>query len=120
MTRRELIKRLHEAFYPQYTQADVEQLVSILLEHMSQTLAADDRIEIRGFGSFRLRHLPLRPARNPRTGERVMAPASASPRFKPGKELARRVNAGSKLTTGRDPVRDKPRRSGRGRIARTA
>lgn len=63
-----------------------------MLEHMSQTLAHGDRIEIRGFGSFSLHYRAPRIGRNPRTGESVGLTGKFVPHFKPGKELRDRVN----------------------------
>lgn len=63
-----------------------------LLDQMSDVLAAGERIEIRGFGSFSLHVRSPRVGRNPRTGEKVTVPAKVTPHFKPGKELRERVN----------------------------
>lgn len=93
LTRSDLIDRLYEAASPHYPYPVVEQMVKTLLEHMSETLERGGRIEIRGFGSFRLNHRPPRRGRNPRTGEVLTLPATALPHFKPGKRLAQRVNA---------------------------
>ena len=71
---------------------DVELAVKCVIELMSQSLAAGERIEIRGFGSFSLHHRPPRVGRNPKTGESVALPAKSVPHFKPGKELRERVN----------------------------
>jgi integration host factor subunit beta len=61
---------------------------------MSETLAAGDRIEIRGFGSFSLHYRAPRIGRNPKTGESVGLAGKYVPHFKPGKELRDRVNQG--------------------------
>jgi len=70
---------------------DVERAVSTLLDHMSQTLAHGERVEIRGFGSFSLNYHPPRTGRNPATGDEVVVPAKYVPHFRPGKELRERV-----------------------------
>ena len=75
---------------------DVELAVRRMLEHMSQTLAAGERIEIRGFGSFSLHFRPPRMGRNPKTGEAAALCGKHVPHFRPGKELRDRVNAASK------------------------
>ena len=72
---------------------DVELAVKSLLEQMSQALAAGQRIEIRGFGSFSLHYRPPRMGRNPKTGEAVALAGKYVPHFKPGKDLRDRVNA---------------------------
>ena len=60
---------------------------------MSEALINNQRIEIRGFGSFSLHYRPPRNAHNPKTGEKVVTMAKYSPHFKPGKELRERVDA---------------------------
>lgn len=91
MTKSELIDILARK-QPQLAYKDVELSVKTMLEHMAQTLAIGDRIEIRGFGSFSLHHRPARMGRNPKTGEAVALPPKNVPHFKPGKELRERVN----------------------------
>ena len=63
-----------------------------LLDLMGNSLAAGERIEIRGFGSFSLHYRPPRMGRNPKTGEAVALSGKHVPHFKPGKELRERVN----------------------------
>ena len=67
--------------------------INRVLELMSEALIKNQRIEIRGFGSFSLHYRPPRNAHNPKTGEKVVTEAKYSPHFKPGKELRERVNA---------------------------
>jgi len=71
---------------------DVELAVKHSLELMSSSLAAGERIEIRGFGSFSLHYRPPRMGRNPKTGEAVALSGKYVPHFKPGKDLRERVN----------------------------
>lgn len=70
----------------------VDDAVREIINLMIDALANDERIEIRGFGSFSLHHREPRQARNPRTGEIVMVGAKAVPHFKPGKALRELVN----------------------------
>ncbi|WP_303901182.1 integration host factor subunit beta [Thiohalomonas denitrificans] len=93
MTKSELIEILASK-QSQLAQKDVELAVKTVLEHMAQTLASGDRIEIRGFGSFSLHYRPPRMGRNPKTGEAVALDSKFVPHFKPGKELRDRVNEG--------------------------
>ncbi|MGQ0697365.1 MAG: integration host factor subunit beta [Panacagrimonas sp.] len=92
MTKSELIERL-AARQTHLMQKDVELAVKHLLERIGLALAEQDRVEIRGFGSFALHHRPRRVGRNPKTGEPVSIPAKHVPHFKPGKEMRERVNA---------------------------
>jgi len=93
MTKSELIERL-AARQTQLSLKDVELVVKSLLEHMAQSLAQGERIEIRGFGSFSLHYRAPRVGRNPKTGQSVDLEGKYVPHFKPGKELRDRVNAG--------------------------
>jgi len=93
MTKSELIE-LISAKQTQLSAKDVELAVKTLIEQMSETLAAGERIEIRGFGSFSLHYRAPRIGRNPKTGESVGLAGKYVPHFKPGKELRERVNRG--------------------------
>jgi len=96
LTKSELIERMVNAQSRvtglQLNAKDVEFAVKTMLEQMSNTLAAGDRIEIRGFGSFSLHYRAPRIGRNPKTGESVGLAGKHVPHFKPGKELRDRVN----------------------------
>ena len=65
----------------------------LVLDQISNALERQERVEIRGFGSFALHHRPARTGRNPKTGAPVDIPAKHVPHFKPGKEMRERVNA---------------------------
>lgn len=91
MTKSELIAILAEQ-QPQLEYKDVELAIKELMEQMSLALAAGERIEVRGFGSFSLHYRPARVGRNPKTGASVHVPEKYVPHFKPGKELRERVN----------------------------
>jgi integration host factor subunit beta len=99
MTKSELIERL-AARQTHLMQKDVELAVKLILDRISQALARQDRVEIRGFGSFALHNRPARIGRNPKTGEPVRIPAKHVPHFKPGKEMRERVNEGARDGTG--------------------
>ena len=86
MTRSELVAILAERF-PQLMKQDAAMAVDEIQDAMANTLANDDRIEIRGFGTFGLNRRPARLGRNPKTGERFAVPPKMAPHFKAGKEL---------------------------------
>ena len=69
-----------------------ERVVKAIIEKMAASLSKGQRIEIRGFGSFEIRHRDAREARNPKTGEKVQSPAKNTVHFKPGKEMRERIN----------------------------
>ena len=77
------------------TRRDGEVIVDTLFEGVIEALQADDKVEIRGFGSFRSRQRQPRIGRNPKTGARVDVPAKRVPFFKPSKELRDMVNTNS-------------------------
>lgn len=71
---------------------DSETIVETIFESIIQSLQKGEKIEIRGFGSFRTRQRRGRVGRNPKTGEKVEVPAKKIPFFKPSKELKDFVN----------------------------
>lgn len=74
------------------TRRDGEVIVDTFFEGIIEAVAADDKVEIRGFGSFRTRQRNARTGRNPKTGDKVNVPAKRVPYFKPSKELRDMVN----------------------------
>ena len=91
MTRSELIEEM-AGKQTQLSLKDVELAVKLMIDHMAETLASGERIEIRGFGSFSLHYREPRQGRNPKTGDSVKLSGKYVPHFKPGKELRERVN----------------------------
>lgn len=94
MTKSELIERIARG-QPQLLPRDVALAVKMMIEHLAQALCQQERIEIRGFGSFSLHFRAARQGRNPKTGEPVDLAGKRVPHFKPGKELRERVNGGA-------------------------
>jgi integration host factor subunit beta len=74
------------------TRRDGEVVVDTIFDSVIGALKAGDKIEIRGFGSFRIRQRNPRVGRNPKTGAKVEVPAKRVPYFKPSKELRDLVN----------------------------
>lgn len=91
MVKSELITRMASSFEHLST-SDIELGVNKILEQISEALAGGNRVEIRGFGSFELRHRLPRNAHNPRTGEKLVTMSKYVPYFKPGKEFRERIN----------------------------
>jgi len=91
MTKRDLIQEVAR-LYPRYSRRDAEAIVNTIFQSMAETLCADGRIEIRGFGSFVVKHRKAREGRNPKTGRPVGVGAKRVPFFKVGKELRLRVD----------------------------
>jgi integration host factor subunit beta len=79
---------------PELRAEDVEQVVDIFFDEISERLAEGGRVELRGFGAFSTRARDARQGRNPRTGETVKVEAKRVPYFRPGKEMRRVLNDG--------------------------
>ena len=90
MTKAELVEDVARA--AELTKKDAERLVEIVYESIIDTLNQGEKIELRGFGSFRVRERGARRGRNPKTGDPVDIPAKRVPYFKPGKELKELIN----------------------------
>src|SRR5437762_13339131 len=85
------------------TRKDSEVIVDTLFESVIKALKTGDKLEVRGFGSFRVRQRNARVGRNPKTGEKVEVPAKRVPYFKPSKELKDLINDGASAGTGQAP-----------------
>ena len=91
MTKADLVEQVAEAIGPGITRKECALVVDGFLNAVKQALAQGEGIEIRGFGTFKVRQRKARMARNPRTGEPVQVPARKAPVFKPSKHLRARV-----------------------------
>ena len=92
MTKAELVDEI--AREADLTRKHSEVIVDAVFSSVIEALQGGDKIELRGFGSFRVRHRASRTGRNPKTGEGVLVPAKKVPYFKPGKELRELINRG--------------------------
>lgn len=90
MTKAELVERVADS--AQLTKKHAELIVNTVFESIVQSLKEGEKIELRGFGSFRIRQRGSRIGRNPKTGEKVDVPPKRIPYFKPGKELKDLLN----------------------------
>jgi integration host factor subunit beta len=90
MTKADLIDEVSRV--AELTRKDSEIIVESIFDSVVRSLRAGDKIEIRGFGSFRTRQRKARVGRNPKTGDRVEVPPKKIPYFKPSKELKDLVN----------------------------
>ena len=91
MIKSELIQRIADE-NPHLFQRDVERIVATVFEEITEALVRGDRVELRGFGAFSVKHRDARIGRNPRTGESVSVPDKRVPFFKTGKDLRERMN----------------------------
>jgi len=91
MTKADLIEVVSHAGAP--TRRDSEIIIETIFSSVVEALRAGDKVEIRGFGSFRVRQREARMGRNPKTGEPVSVPARKVAFFKPSKELRDGINA---------------------------
>jgi integration host factor subunit beta len=92
MTKADLVEHVAEA--AGLSKAEAEEVVNTVLDSIVDALGSGDKVELRGFGSFRLRLRRPRQGRNPKTGTTVDVPGKAVPYFKPGKELREMLNPG--------------------------
>ncbi|MGA7616571.1 MAG: integration host factor subunit beta [Thermoanaerobaculia bacterium] len=90
MTKAELVDEVARTV--QVTKKQAETIVNVVFDSIVDSLRGGEKIELRGFGSFRLRNRKSRTGRNPKTGERVDVPSKKIPYFKPGKELKELIN----------------------------
>jgi integration host factor subunit beta len=100
MTKADLVEEVAEAIGPGVTKRDCALIVDGFLGAVKKALAAGENIEIRGFGTFKVRGRKSRKARNPRTGQSVQVPERRVPVFKPSKQLRDRVAAEGRARRG--------------------
>ena len=93
MTKADLIEEVSRVV--EMSRKDSEVIVETIFDSVVKSLRSGDKIEIRGFGSFRTRQRQPRIGRNPKTGARVDVPSKRIPFFKPSKELKDLVNGDS-------------------------
>ncbi|MEZ5817994.1 MAG: integration host factor subunit beta [Hyphomicrobiaceae bacterium] len=91
MIKSELIAKIAGA-NPHLYHRDIERIVNVIFDEIVDALARGDRVELRGFGAFTVKHRPPRVGRNPRTGTAVSVDEKFVPFFKTGKELRERLN----------------------------
>jgi integration host factor subunit beta len=85
MTKADLVEMVAESSDLPRKQAD--EVVQVILESITAALSRGEKVELRGFGSFRIRRRGERNGRNPKTGDKVHVPPKKIPYFKPGKHL---------------------------------
>lgn len=94
MTKADLVEEVSRALAA--SRKDAESIVETVFDRIVQALRGNDKVEIRGFGSFRTRQRRGRIGRNPKTGEKVEVPPKRIPFFKPSKELKQLVDSGNR------------------------
>jgi integration host factor subunit beta len=93
MIKSELVQRIANR-NPHLYLRDVEKIVNAILDEITGALSRGDRVELRGFGAFSVKHRDARVGRNPRTGAHVPVNEKTVPFFKTGKEMRERLNQG--------------------------
>src|SRR5215510_5366415 len=106
MTKADLIEDVARAV--EMSRKDSEVIVETIFESIVKSLRSGDKIEIRGFGSFRTRERDARVGRNPKTGARVEVPAKKIPYFKPSKDLKDLVNSNAAAEASPAPAAPSP------------
>ena len=92
MTKAELVDNI--SWQTGVSKKDTGAIVNLILDNISAALTRGDKVELRGFGSFKVKTRRARQARNPRTGEAVQVPAKRVPFFKTSNDLKGRMNGG--------------------------
>ena len=85
MTKSDIVRSLAEQVG--LTRREASQALGVVLDGVVEAISEGEKVELRGFGSFRTRKRQARQGRNPRTGARVQVPPKTVPYFKPGKQL---------------------------------
>ena len=96
MTKSQLVGQLAEA--TQQSKKEAEQIVDLVFAGITEALRSGERLDVRGFGSFKVRDQKARQGRNPRTGEPLLIPAKKVAVFKPSKHLAESLNRAEVIT----------------------
>lgn len=75
-----------------FSRKDIEVIVETLFDSMAESLSKGDKVEIRGFGSFKIKDREGRQGRNPKSGAGIFIDGKKVPFFKAGKEIRERIN----------------------------
>jgi nucleoid DNA-binding protein len=97
MTKQQLVEKVSAK--TEWPKADVAVAVDSVLDLIAEALQSNERVDLRGFGSFVVRDRKERQGRNPRTGETITISAKRDASFKPGKELTERLTHGETSST---------------------
>lgn len=90
MNKKDLVQKIAET--NELTKQQAADVLDTVLDSIGDAIAAGDKVQLLGFGTFEKRERPARTARNPRTGETIEIAAAFVPAFKPGKALKDKVN----------------------------
>ncbi len=90
MTKADLVEEISKE--TGLSKKDTGIIVNLIIENITRALAEGEKVELRGFGSFKVKSRKARKARNPRTGASVDVPAKLVPYFKASNELKDKVN----------------------------
>lgn len=90
MNKKDLVQKIAKT--NELTKQQAADVLDTVLDSISDAIAAGDKVQLLGFGTFEKRERPARTARNPRTGETIEIAAASVPAFKPGKALKDKVN----------------------------
>jgi integration host factor subunit beta len=91
MIKSELVQRIADQ-NPHLYQRELERVVNSMLDAITSAMARGDRVELRGFGTFSVRHRSARTGRNPRSGVVFSIKRKSVPHFRTGKEMRTRLN----------------------------
>ena len=104
MTKADLVEQVADAVGSSVSKRECGLMVDAFLDALKEALARGNGIELRGFGTFKVRHRKARTGRNPRTGEVVEVPARDVPVFKPSRHLRSLVERGHGVSVTGEPL----------------
>ena len=104
MTKADLVEKVADAIGPGVTKRDCKLMVDGFLAAVKEAFARGEGVELRGFGTLKVRHRKARRARNPRTGEPVEVRARAVAVFRPSRHLSSQVERRNHPTVARKPT----------------
>ena len=81
------IESLLKKEFPNLSKLEISMAIDVFIQTITESVALDEKVEIRGFGSFTTRNINARKGRNPNSGEKLIIPARKYPHFKVAKEL---------------------------------
>ena len=90
MTKSDLVERIAEKL--DVTKKEAEAIVNVVFGSIVDAVKREEKVELRGFGCFKVKTKRARKGRNPRTGEEIDIPPKRVPYFKPGKDMKEVVN----------------------------
>lgn len=95
MTKNDLTEKIWEK-YSSLTKKESKEIINLLMKEIKEAVSKNDDVELRGFGTFKVKKRESRTARNPHTGEKIQVPTKYVPYFKPSPKFKKKVDKNHK------------------------